>query len=370
VRVLFIILILSQYSIARELYQSGLPPRCMAMGGTCISHIRGSQALFFNAATLARVEGFDMTLGQFTAGASKDAQSYVDAIQNNSGNTLSINDVQGLYGKTLTADVAARSSIVMPFFGFGVYSQNYLIETFSNPTFPTFNMNYISDYGYTVAAALPLGPATSFGIAGRSVKRWGGNKDIDILTLVNSTTQNIIDSNFPDHGVGTALDLSVMTTLPTDLKPTFAIVWNDVGTTRYQMTKGNQDPPTQQDNLIFGSSIKHDFLGATWTHALEYKFIRTNGEDLSKKVHLGTEASFGVIDLRAGLNQGYLTYGVGVDLWFLQLDATYFSNEQGSYAGQSRNDRYQVGVAVTLDFDQSFKLQDMEGKKRRLKQRR
>ncbi len=367
---IFSYLFFFENTFAGELYQSGLPPRCLAMGGTCVSHIRGAQALFFNAATLARVEGFDFALGQFSAAASKDAENYVNAVNNNGGNTLTINDVQGLYGKTITADVAARSGFVMPYFGVGFYSQNYLSETFNNPTFPTFNVNYISDYGYLVAAAIPLGPTTSVGITGRSAKRWGGNKDIDVLTLVNSTTQNTIDQNFQDHGTGNALDLSIMTTLKMDLNPTFTFVWNDVGTTRYNLYSGIQDPPRQEDNLIFGTSINHEFLKGTWTYAFEYKFIRTNGEDLTKKVHFGAEASYGLIDLRAGLNQGYLTYGVGVDLWLLEIDATYFTSELGSYAGQSRNDRYQVGVTISLDFDQSFKLQDMDGKKRRLKQRR
>ena len=340
------------------------------MGGTCIAHIRGSKAIFFNPSALARVEGFDFTLAQVTAGISTNAESYVNAVKNNAGNTLTLNDIQGLYGKTIAADVSARSGIAMPYFGFGVYSQNYLVETFNNPTFPTFNVNYISDYGYTVAGAVPLGPMTSFGIAGRSAKRWGGNKDIDISSLVSSSNQNVIDQNFSDHGSGVAMDLSFITTLNTDLKPTFSVVWLDVGKTQYHVYSGTKDPPAQDDNLIFGTSIEHEFLYGSWTHSFEYQYIRTNGEDFSKKVHLGSEVSYGLIDLRAGISQGYLTYGLGLDLWFLQVEAAAYSSEFGTYAGQSRNDRYQVGVTLNFDFDQSFKLLDMNGKKRRLKQRR
>lgn len=355
---------------ARELYQAGLPPRCMAMGGTCIAHVHGSQGMFFNAATLARVEGFDLSLFQFSAAVSANAQNYVNAVQNNSGNTITASDLQDLYGKTISVDVSARSGLAIPYFGVGIYSTNYMTETFNNPAYPTFNLNYISDYGYLVAFALPLGSNTSFGVAGRSAKRWGGNKDIDISTLLNSSNQDVINSNFPDHGSGIGLDISFITTLNIDYKPTIALVWNDVGQTQYRMYSGTQDPPQQADNLVFGVAAHQEFLFADWTHSFEYQYIRTEGENLGKKLHLGTEASWGPIDVRAGLNQGYLTYGVGLDLSILQIDATMFSSEMGAYAGQIRNDRYQIGLSINFDFDQSFKLTNQEGKKRRLKQRR
>ena len=355
---------------AIELYQAGLPPRCLAMGGTCIAHSRGVQGMFINPATLARVEGMELTLFQFSAAVSQNAQDYVNAINNNSDNKITATDLQDLYGKTITADVSARGGLVLPYFGVGAYSTNYLTETFSNPAYPTFNINYISDYGYLVAAALPLAKTTSLGFKVRSAKRWGGNKDIDVSTLIGSSNQDVISSNFSDHGAGVALDLAFITTVEADLKPTFALVWNDVGQTRYRMYSGTQDPPVQTDNLIFGTSIQHEFLFGDWTHSFEYQYIRTEGEDLGKKLHLGTEASYGFLDLRGGLSQGYLTYGVGIDLAILEIDATFFSSEMGAYSGQIRNDRYQIGLTMTFDFDQSFKLTNMDGKKRRLKQRR
>lgn len=367
----FFISIAISFSVsAAELYQAGLPPRCMAMGGTCITQVRGTDGLFFNTATLARVEGFQLTLAQLSVAVSKNAEDYVNALNNNSGNTVTSSDLQNLYGKTITADVSARAGLVVPYFGVGLYSTNYLVETFNNPAYPTFNINYTSDYGYIVGGAISLAKNTSIGVAVRSAKRWGGDKDIDVSTLVGSSNQDVIDANFPDHGSGLGLDLSFITTLEMNFKPTFALVWKDVGQTRYRMYSGQQDPPEQKDNLILGASVQHEFLLGDWTHAFEYQYIRTPGEGLGKKLHFGTEVSYGLIDLRAGLNQGYLTYGVGVDLAVLEIDATFFTNEMGSYSGQIRNDRYQIGVTLTFDFDQSFKLTNSDGKKRRLKQRR
>ncbi len=365
----FFWLIFSLRLSAAELYQTGLPARCWAMGGTCITQVRGAQSLFINSAMLARMEGFDFILAQAQVGISKDGQNLANQLQGSSS-SLTLQDIAPLYGKTITADVTARAGVALPYFGFGAYSSNYLSQTFIDPTFPTFNAHYISDYGYFLAGAFPLSANASLGITARHARRWGGDKDINVSSLITASGSSVIDQNFPDHGVGNALDLSFATSFPNAaLKPTIAIVWNDVGSTRYQMTSGTQDPPAQKDNLIFGASIENQFLFGTWTNALEYKYITTNNEDFSKKLSVGTELSYGVVDLRAGFSQGYLTYGGGIDLWVLKADVAYYAVELGSYAGQTINDRYQYSITLEFDLDQSFKL-DLGGKKRRLKQRR
>lgn len=360
------ILLLSFEVLAAELYQPGLQARCFAMGGTCVSHVHGASALFFNPAALARVEGFDFVIAETQAGVSKDAVDFTTQFQ---GATFTAADVNNLYGKTLTADITARSGFVMPNFGFGVFSNNYTNMQFSDPTFPTFNMKFISEYGYIVGGSFALDANTSFGLSARHIKRWGGEKDIDVLSLIGASSSTVASSNFQDHGVGHAMDIAAMTTLNHPLKPTLSLVWQDLGVTTFNLSSGTTPPPSTYDNLIFGAAIKQEVGIMSFTHAFEYKFIRTDGYDLSKKIHVGTEGSLGPFDLRAGINQGYITYGAGLDLFFFQLDAAAYATELGTYAGQSRSDRYNVSLTIELDLDQSFKL-NMEGKRRRLKQRR
>lgn len=353
---------------AGELYQPGLPSRCLAMGGVCISQVKGAQALYLNPAALAKVEGFDLIIAQVKAGVSKDT---VDFTSQFSGSTFSASDINNLYGKTLMADVDARSGFVMPNFGFGVYTNNYTTMQFSDPTFPTFNMNFISDYGYVVGGAFKINENSSVGATFRHVKRWGGNEDISVASLSGASTDSLADSNFQNHGVGHALDLAYMTTFASNpWKPTLSVVWRDVGVTQFNMTSGTADPPRQEDNLIFGISVEQDFSFVKMYHGFEYDFISNYSEEPSKKIHLGTEASIGPIDLRAGINQGYVTYGVGLDLWFFEVEATSYATELGTYAGQAKSDRYNVSLTFEMDFDQSFKLLGANGKKRRLMQRR
>lgn len=366
---LILLLILSNAAFATELHQQGESARSIAMGGTYTSFVKGAESVYFNPAALARVQGFDFIIGQVHGAYSKDAQRFVTQAQN-SGSTLTLADINGFYGLNSFADVTANSGFAMPFFGVGVYSSNYILESFNNPPFPTFNATFLSDYGYVIGAAYPFGPATSVGIAARHIQRWGGVQDVLITNLIGTNDKTLLQNTFQDHGVGNAMDLAFMTTLSGTLNPTLSLVWKDVGRTTFQQTAGTSAPPSQGDNLIFGASFEQETSIINWTHALEYKYIATPNEDFSKKIHLGTEASIGFIDLRAGINQGYVTYGAGIDLWLIKADAAYFSTELGNAAGQLRNDRYIYSLTIELDFDQSFKLNNLEGKKRRLKQRR
>ncbi|MBC7465102.1 MAG: hypothetical protein H7256_03855 [Bdellovibrio sp.] len=354
---------------AAELYNQGINPRGMAMGGTYMSFVRGADGLFYNPAVLTRVEGFDFLIADVDAAYSTDTKGIYD-IYKNSGNTLTAADINSLYGKNAYVSIGGRSGFAMPYVGFGVYTDNYTLLNFNNPPFPTFNANLISDYGYVLGGGIPIGPQTSLGIAYRHVTRLGGSKDILVTDLVGSDVKTLLQSKFQDKGVANALDLSFVTTLPIPLMPTVSVMWKDVGRTTFTQTEGTTAPPSQGDNLTLGISTQSELIGLGWTNAFEYSNITTPDESISKKLHFGTELSFGLFDVRAGLNQGYFTYGGGINIWLLRADMAYYSSELGTTAGQIRSDRVIYSLTLEIDLDQTFKLKDTDGKSRRLKQRR
>lgn len=352
---------------ADTLFTPNLNARARAMGGTSIAYARGADALFYNAAALARVEGYALKVADANLGASKNSQRLIDQ-GFGSGQPMTAASLQGLYGETYFAEASAQSGMVFPYFGFGAYSSNYASEMFSNPVFPTFNVDFKSEYGYLVAGAFPLGANASFGLTGRHMKRWSGKKDILVTDLIGSTDKNLIESQFQDKGTGDAIDISFLATLPQQ-DVHFAVVWKDVGDTAYHADTG-VGPERQENNLSFGISKNAKYNFFDMTYAFEYDYIRQAGENIAKKLHLGVEMSWGLIDLRAGFSQGNLTYGAGVDLWLINIEAAAYTDELGSSIGQSPNDRYQASISLTLDFDQAFKLKNQLGKKRRLLQRR
>lgn len=65
--------------------------------------------------------------------------------------------------------------------------------------------------------------------------------------------------------------------------------------------------------------------------------------------HLGAEAQFlKVLAVRAGLNQGYVTFGLGAKLFILDFNLAIFSDEMGRYAGLNRRSGISMEWAFRL----------------------
>jgi hypothetical protein len=73
------------------------------------------------------------------------------------------------------------------------------------------------------------------------------------------------------------------------------------------------------------------------------------GDDIFtwRNLHIGAEAKIiEMIDVRLGLNQGYLTAGVGVQLFMVDIDISLYTNEMGAYAGASPSTGLNASVGL------------------------
>ena len=368
---IFVISLLSKSLLhAKELYQQGLSARYWGMGGTSVAFARGVDALYLNPAALAKTDGIVLNFVNFSASLSTNSISLKDklSVTNGSG-SISLSDLNSLYGENIFLDVTAYGGVAIPYFAVGAYSNNTTLQSFSNPSNPTYNVNLISDYGYAIGGAFKLTDEISFGLTGRSLKRWSGDLTMPATDLVGSNTQSVLEAALSDKGSGNALDLGFLASFQrSGWNNEIGLAWHDVGMTKFNPTSG-KGPERQDDNLIFGYAAQKEFGFTSWLSSIEYKFIRNDG-DISKKIDLGTELSLGIFDVRAGYYQGYLSYGGTVDFSFIRIDAASYTGELGTSAGQTANPRYVVSLSLMLDMDKSFKIQAADGKRRRLNQRR
>ncbi len=69
--------------------------------------------------------------------------------------------------------------------------------------------------------------------------------------------------------------------------------------------------------------------------SLDYSNYFNSDYSIFTRLHLGMEIAtiFHRLYLRMGLNQGYGTYGLGLDLYFFRIDFTYYRRELGVYPG-------------------------------------
>jgi hypothetical protein len=150
-------------------------------------------------------------------------------------------------------------------------------------------------------------------------------------------------------------------------------MWQDVGSVKFTKTAGENAPEIQKDNLMLGAGLLMDLPGFDLRSGVEYRHVTLQGEQLGKKIHAGLELSLPLIDLRIGANQGYSTFGAGVDLWFFRFDGAITTEELGAYPGQTPQTRYMASLALSLSFDANFNIMQGSGEsrsRRKLKQRR
>ena len=66
-------------------------------------------------------------------------------------------------------------------------------------------------------------------------------------------------------------------------------------------------------------------------------------------VHVGADLKLlSILDVRAGLNQGYITGGVGINLALIELNAAFFTYEVGDYPGEQGRSGVSVQASIHL----------------------
>ncbi len=363
---IFIFLILSSIpGQASEVMETHHNVRSNGMGGIYMSIVNDSEALFVNPAALGKTQGLNWQVMNVEVGVNG-----LDVYNNFKGiNMNSPSSFNQFFGKDVWLRAGGKTAFTLPYFGVGAYTDTQTHLLLHNPAFPQFDTTFLSDYGLVVGGAFPLGPTSYGGLTFKRISRWGGQKDIDLGVIASGNPSQIIDQ-FKNKGNGYGIDMAVMTTLPAPFSPTVSLVWQDVGSTAFIKSDGADAPPRIHDNLSLGVSTSLDLPGFDWVAGFEYRHITESEYQLGQKLHLGTEISLPLIDLRGGINQGYATYGAGISFLFLHFDVASYTEETGAYPGQTPQNRLEVGLSIDLSFDADFRVTNSEGKKRKLKQRR
>lgn len=156
-----------------------------------------------------------------------------------------------------------------------------------------------------------------------------------------------------DFDVGATYKLPVQL-LEFDLTPGFAI--NNLLGGRYKNLKlslldNGRLPPAQPRTYGFGIAASRESL---WkftdvTVAFEVTDIGNNPNgSLFRLIHIGGEARYGVLLPRLGINQGYLSAGLGLDLKIFTLDFATYGEELSLNSGglQDRRIALRIGFQI------------------------
>lgn len=361
---------------AEELPEYGLSVKGLGMGNAYTLHARGHDAINYNPAAFARMQGFQFRMMGLGIGmnAIDSYDEYADIFENsdNVGDTLN-----ALYGDPIWARLDYQLSMSAGPFIVGAYARNNLGFTLLNPALPYLDANFYSDlvlFGGTGVQIIPN--LFDIGFMAKRITRYAGAGDITASTLAHLDS-DFIENTANQTGVAYGIDFGAKLTLPGEWNPSVAFAWQDVGDTKFSFSATNPAPNTIESRMNLALGMEKDLMGvAKLRPAIEYKMLNSSSTEvqLGKKLHMGLELELPLLTLRGGFNQGYYTYGASFDFWVFQVDAATYAVELGEYVGQEEDRRYILQLTMDFGVDPTsgdwFNFSKSRKNSRRLKQRR
>lgn len=380
-----------------------ISPRVEAMGGAGLATVKGSDAFFWNPANISSKK-FTLNLPSvgvtlYNPKAIIDS-GIIDKISNGASmETIPIDYfkvVEEGEGEVLTTDLAI--SILGGGFGLGIQAQQAL-HTYS------FDGQLASD---KIIAEVNIGAAVGLGFRINVVPKWlsidlGASLRLSYKAYTNKIGATEIISLFGDDGsdpfqtimdeqpiaAGFALPIDIgmnfnlpigfrVSAVARDLNATYSMMnyehsgeWiNEIlGTvgaeTLYEGTAGTKSEhtitvPWKLDLGIgwtpsFGSfdKILQPSIAIDFVDMVELLGNPEGNENaFLDHMRIGAELKLlSTIDVRAGLNRGYMSVGVGLDLFAIHLDAAYYWREVGVDIGDKAMDA--LSIRFNLGFDRN-----------------
>lgn len=328
---------------ARELPYIYKGVRPLGMGGAFVALSDDANALFYNPAGLADIkEPRFSALSLEIATNSKAYDMFTDAAD------VDFDDVPETaaflrkhIGDIGHSAVSVFPSYARPNFAFGVVGTARANLQVRDYQYPKLAVEAFQDAAACAGYAYPLLDGDlQVGAGVKYLFRKSIDKEYSVADITSGDFEDRVEDDFTD-GSGVLLDLGVI---------------YKIGSYQVAGRPGTIQMGLSASNLIGGSLGDAEDLdphidlgvatriGEDLTLALDFvDLFGQMGEDdnIGKRIHFGLEYRMTeTISARTGLNQGYLTLGVGLATKNIQLDLLTYAEEVGTYAGQRDNRRY------------------------------
>ncbi|MBI3609107.1 MAG: hypothetical protein HY204_00180 [Nitrospirae bacterium] len=333
-------------------FYKGLRP--LGMGGAFTAVADDENAMFYNPAGLNGIKRFGgvdilnpfVEAGKKTINFFKDVQDVSNANTDSERTALAADLLEKWLGKHLHLRTGLFPNLTMHNLGIGVLGQG----TFDGEVHsPLGNNTLVLRGGYDIALVASgaygltvMNNPLQIGVTGKVIQR-------RLLDQVY-TTRELVQQNGIDlgkdlmTGKGFGLDLGAIYSLPVFLEPSFGIAIQNIADTRL----GDAGKLEQQLNL--GAAVHPPIGFGKLLVAFDIMDLTSQlgrDHDPAKRLHAGIEYRLPVIlAVRAGLYQGYPSYGLTADFWIAKLAAVYYSEEVGAYAGQRPDRRYAAQLSL------------------------
>jgi len=337
----------------------GFSVRALGMGNAHTAIVQEGDSVFYNPAGYGKGRGITWTILDPVFGLNnvESYQEFVDLFSDSNDVAAIVN---GLYGRELSLFLGAKSILTMGGFAAGAYGVADISLVANNPVYPNLDTRYILDQGYVAGWGFEAVDNLHVGFQARRVTRTGGQIPVGVSTIAN-LDPDAITAELSRKGLGYAFDVGLTYTLAGELNPTFSYTVRDMGNTSFRAADGGLAPLPVRQEQILGVALAFKSALMDVRPALDFRYLDRSDIQLGKKINLGVELSFPMLDVRGGFHQGYYTLGAGFDFWLMRIDLATYGQELGVYPGQLEDRRYMMQITFEFGIDASnFSFLKME----------
>jgi hypothetical protein len=223
-------------------------------------------------------------------------------------------------------------------------------------------------YQTSISALADIGPALtvgrkffsddslSIGVTGHLTYRLAAAPNYGILDYVrgNKITAKSVggEGSMFDFDLGSTYRIGKMASFDVTVGGAIQnILGGDYSNLSFRPLKLDYLPPRQPRSYGVGVSASRSewgFLNNT-TFAFEVTDVLNNQNgSLFRLIHLGGETHWKRLAFRAGVNQGYLCGGLGLDFHYVNLDVATYGEELGLNAGTFEDRRYTFNIGFHI----------------------
>lgn len=358
-------------SFAKELSYLARSPYGLLMGDAYTARVDDEYVMFYNPAGLAMNNGVEFYPLNPEIGVT-NALDDLDRFKDFPSEPSQIAD--RLLGFPIYVHAGGTPTIKFGPFGLSLFANINTSLILRNSVHPEMSIDYRYDRGFAFGYAYTVGEGTffkrggrsktgsktTFGLSLKSIRRDGLSEQFDLLgtklaNILSSSEEldyNTIRKELGySKGKGWGWDLGFLQSFGTENSQLIlgASILN-VLDIHFRKLEGDYNVPIQEMHVNTGVTWRQNFLLMDYSVNLDFRPV-LNDIPFSRKLHLGFDFGIPGIRAMAGFSEGYLSYGLRVRVWPIEVTAGFYGVEIGNEFREQKGSRAIIYISL---FDFSF----------------
>jgi len=324
--------------------------RYLGRGDAGLASASGVDAIFYNPAGIAQgpnqfkelvivspqVEGSENVKTVYDKKQEGDKQALDYILQNkNEPFYLAGQNVDAVVFKKFALGAMQRGEI------------NAVVKEDSSTGMPSVNINSnVWNGAYMTMAHDTLNGRLLFGVTGKFVQKREYNLNLTALQIDSQLQNNTLNQTFLDSerkGNALGADFGSMFIIDKDSETQLGVVFRNFGMDyKWVIPANGRAPDSDLQELNVGASTSFGTKKGRVKLFADYRdLFNLQNLHYTLHTHLGMEYNLeNTLIVMFGLNQGYVTYGLGLNLKIIRIEVGSYTEEMGDRPGQIANTRY------------------------------